>query len=319
MTTARTTHGPFAGVDHIGVGVTDMERSLRFYAALGFTDVAFDVTTDLPGLAPLTGHDATTARVVLVRNAGATPLGPGALKLVQTTDRTPAPAPEGQAWGELGICEICLHVKDQPAMFRRLTEELGATPLMPPDESLVPPLDTRCSMSYVAGPDGEKIEIIDWADLQQGWPVEPGIQGVNHVAFGVADIERSRDFYRQLGFDGQLFETDGQLESMDPWFAPRTPPSQRMMLLTNPYGAGMEPVQHTPPSPDMRGEWGHVGPFEFAIATRSIERAVDRLREMGVELHGDVQEIDLGGGASWRYLYFRDPDDLYVSVTEVRA
>jgi len=29
--------------------------------------------------------------------------------------------------------------------------------------------------------------------------------------------------------------------------------------------------------------------------------------------------IDLGGGASWRYAYFADPDGLYVCVTEVRA
>lgn len=319
MTTPTTAHGTFAGVDHIGVGVTDMERSLRFYATLGFTDVAFDVTTDLPGLAAVTGRERTSARVVLVRSANATPLGPGALKLVQTLDRPPAPAPAGQAWGELGICEICLHVKDQPAMYRRLTEELGAASLMEPDESLVPPLDTRCSMSYVADPDGAKIEIIDWADLQQGWPAEPGIQGVNHVAFGVADIERSRAFYRQLGFSGQLFETDGQLPSMDPWFLPRTPPSQRMMLLTSPYGAGMEPVQHTPPSPDMRGDWGHVGPYEFAIAVRSIERAIEHLTAIGAEILGGPHEVDLGGGASWRYAYFRDPDDLYVYVTEVRA
>ena len=83
------------------------------------------------------------------------------------------------------------------------------------------------------------------------WP-----SGVNHVAFGVADIERTRDFYRGLGFTGMLFESDGYFEPMDPWYAPRKPPRQRMMLLTNPHGAGMEPVQHFPPSPDMQRRAG---------------------------------------------------------------
>lgn len=318
MATTRT-HGTLIGVDHIGVGVSDMERSLAFYGRIGFTEVAFDHTGPLPGLEDVAGTDGVSARVVLLRSANATELGPASIKLVHRTDRTPPPTPEGLAWGELGICEVCLHVKDQPAMYRRMLDEVGATSLMEPDESLVPPLDTRCSMSYVGDPDGAKIEMIDWADLQQGWPAEPGFQGVNHVAFGVADIERSREFYRQLGFTGQLFETDGVLESMDHWFAPRTPPSQRMMLLTNPHGGGLEPVQHTPPSPDMRGEWGHVGPFEFAIGARNLDLAVEHLRGLGVALRGEPQEIDLGGGATWRYAYFQDPDDLFVCVTEVRA
>lgn len=316
---AERSHGTMIGVDHIGVGVTDMERSLAFYRAIGFTEVAFDHSGPLPGLDAVAGRSGTEARVVLLRSANATPLGPAAIKLVQTSDRTPPPMPEGIAWGELGICEVCLHVKDQPAMYRRMVDEIGATSLMEPDESLVPPLDTRCSMSYVGDPDGAKIEMIDWADLQQGWPAEPGFQGVNHVAFGVKDIERSRAFYRSLGFTGQLFETNGQLESMDPWFAPRTPPSQHMMLLTNPHGGGLEPVQHDPPSPDMRGEWGHVGPFEFAIGARNIELAVAHLRAQGAELLSEIQTIDLGDGATWRYAYFQDPDDLFVSVTEVRA
>ena len=100
------------------------------------------------------------------------------------------------------------------------------------------------------------------------------------MAFGVADLERTRAFYRDLGFTGMLFESDGFFEPMHPWYAPRTPPRQRMMLLTNPHGGGMEPVQHFPPSPDMSGEWGHLGPFEFAIGVRNLEQAVTALLRM---------------------------------------
>ena len=47
--------GTLTGLDHIGVGVSDMDASLGFYAELGFIDVAFDYTGPLPGLATVTG------------------------------------------------------------------------------------------------------------------------------------------------------------------------------------------------------------------------------------------------------------------------
>jgi diaminopimelate decarboxylase len=51
---------------------------------------------------------------------------------------------------------------------------------------------------------------------------------------------------------------------------------------------------------------------------RHLERGVARLRELGIELRSEPQTIDLGGGATWRYAYFADPDDLYVSLCETR-
>jgi catechol 2,3-dioxygenase-like lactoylglutathione lyase family enzyme len=318
MVSTTRRHGTLVGLDHIGIGVSDLAASLGFYAELGFTDVAFDYTGPLPGLTAITGHDGTEARVVYVRTANPTVLGRASIKLVQIIDRTPPPAPEGQAWGEPGICEVCVHVNGQAGFYRELVAR-GHTGLMEPNESDLPPYQTHCGLSYVADPDGAKIELIEWSTLEAGWPVEPGPQGVNHVAFGVADIERTRSFYQRLGFTGRLFESDGYFEPMHPWFHPRTPPRQRMMLLTSPFGGALEPVQHFPPSPDMRGEWGHLGTFEFAVGARCIDSAVEHLAAEGVALAGDPVTIDLGDGATWRYAYFQDPDDLYVCVTEVRA
>lgn len=309
--------GTLTGLDHIGIGVSDMDASVAFYAQLGFTDVAFDYTGPLPGLSGVSGFDTTDARVVYLRAAYPSVLGRAAVKLVQILGRTP-PMPHGMAWGEPGICEVAVHVHGQAEFYRRLVDG-GHTGLMEPNETDLEPYQTHCGLSYVADPDGAKIELIEWSTLETGWPVEPGPQGVNHVAFGVTGIERTRAFYQGLGFTGQLFESDGYFPPMDPWYHPRTPPRQRMMLLTSPLGGNLEPVQHTPASPDMRGEWGHLGTYEFAVGARSIDAAVDYLAAEDIKLVGDLATIDLGGGASWRYAYFQDPDDLYVCVTEVRA
>jgi len=92
-----------------------------------------------------------------------------------------------------------------------------------------------------------------------------------------------------------------------------------MMLLTTPFGGGLEPVQHYPESPDMRGQWGHLGTYEFAIGARCLDSALAHLEQLNIELIGEPAFVDLGQGATWRYAYFRDPDDLYVCISEVRA
>ena len=69
----------------------------------------------------------------------------------------------------------------------------------------------------------------------------------------------------------------------------------------------------------MRGQWGHLGTFEFAIGARCIDSAIDHLDSLGIELVGEPADLDVGAGGTWRYAYFQDPDDLYVCVTEVRA
>jgi catechol 2,3-dioxygenase-like lactoylglutathione lyase family enzyme len=302
-------------VDHIGIGVSDMDRSRAFWERLGFSDVAFDYTGELGGLDDVAGRPAVRAHVVMLRPAVPTVLGPGTIKLVALEGGAP-PMPEGIGWGEPGVCEVSMHVKGQAELYAQLVAE-GAPALMDPNVSPLTPYGTTCSLSYVADPDGTKVELIEWIDLQEGWPQDDGPQGVNHVAFGVASLERTRAFYRRLGFTGMVFDSDGYFEPMHPWYAPREPPRQKMSLLTNPYGAGMEPVQHVPASPDMSGEWGHLGTFDFGIGVRNLELGVARLEELGVSV-SPAHEVSLASGASWRYAYFAEPDGTRVCLSEAR-
>lgn len=312
--------GTLLGVDHIGVGVSDMAASLNFYAQLGFIDVAFDYTGELPGMAPLTGHASTRARVVYLRSGQPTVLGRSGIKLVQILDRPQPPLPDGFAYGEPGICEVCIHVQSYEEFHEKLVAA-GHRVLMDPNDQILEPYDTHCGLSYVEDPDGAKLEFIEWRSLEAGWPYPDGPQGVNHVAFGVGSADRTEEFYRKLGFTAKLFDMAGINEPMNQWFLDvgRQPPSQRMMMLMSPHGGSLEPVEQTPAGPDMRGEWGHLGTFEFAIGARNLDLAVDHLGSIGAELVTDPVEIAVDDRRSWRYAYFRDPDDLYVSVTEVRA
>ncbi len=308
----------FKGVDHVGVGVADMGAALDFFGRrLGFSEVLFDHTCDLPGLEDLTHRRRTRARVAMLGSRYATPLGPGRVKLVQILDDggTPA-APAGLGWGEVGICEVCVHARDVPQVHKELVETHGCTELMEPVSASVTPFDVSVDLSYVESPGGGKIEIIEWTGLWKALPGEPRLEGVNHVAFGVEDMAATREFYARFGFSHLVFETNGYFEPMRPWFSGPLP-RMHMILVLPGQGAGIEPVRLHPETLDGRGTWGHVGPMEFGIGVSNIDRAFTELRSAGITFYSEPQTIDVGTG-EWRYAYFRDPDGLAVSIVETR-
>jgi catechol 2,3-dioxygenase-like lactoylglutathione lyase family enzyme len=307
----------FRGVDHIGVGVGEMDVALDFYGRVGFSDVLFDYRGPVPGTEAFTSGRPRQARVAMVSNPSATPVGPGRLKLVQVLDGDgPPPIPEGTAWGELGICEICLHVRDLEAVHARLAALPGGGTLMAPLSGAVVPYDVSLDISYVHDPWGGKIEMIEWTGLWRSLPGAPRAEGVNHVAFGVTDMDTSLAFYRRLGFGEMLFESNDFFDPMAPWYH-RELPEQHMVMMMSTQGGGIEPTRLTPLGPDCRGEWGHLGPMEFAVGVSNLELACEQLAADGVRFLGDIQTVGVGSG-EWRYRYLDEPDGLYVSLVEGR-
>jgi catechol 2,3-dioxygenase-like lactoylglutathione lyase family enzyme len=311
----------FRGVDHIGIGVGDVDEAIAFYGRhVGFDDVRFDWSGAVPGLEAVAGR-TPQARIAMLASSAATPLGPGRIKLVQLLDGDGPPAPPaGQAWGEVGVCEVCLHVRGVEGVHRSLVAA-GCEELMPPMSAAVVPHDVSLDISYVADPWGTKIEMIEWTGLWRSLPGEPRAEGVNHVAFGVADMARTRAFYERLGFTQLLFESTEFFDPMAPWYRPpwyaEQLPAQHMTMPMPSQGAAIEPVVLDPPGHDCRGEWGHLGPMEFAIGVSNLDAAVAELERRGVEVHGEPQSVDVGGG-EWRYVYFAEPDGNYVSLVEAR-
>lgn len=308
----------FKGVDHVGIGVGDMDSALEWFRRrLGFNDVLFDYSGELPGLEELTHRRRTRARVAMLASPLATPLGPGRIKLVQILeDGGTPPMPPDIGYGEVGICEVCVHARNVAAVHKELVEMWGCTQLMEPVSAQLTPYELAVDLSYVADPGGGKIEILEWTGLWRALPGEPRIEGVNHVAFGVSDMQATREFYAGFGFSELLFESDGYFEPMRPWY-PREMPRQHMILALPGQGAGIEPVRLHPETLDRRGEWGHLGPMDFAIEVSNLEKAHAQLRRAGLEFHTEPQLVDVGSG-EWRYAYFRDPDGLYVSLVEAR-
>jgi len=308
----------FQGIDHVGVGVGDMDAALDFYGRrLGFTEVLFDHSGPLPGLEELTHRPRRAARTVMLRSSHPTKLGSGCIKLVQVLDGDgPPPMPAAQQYGEVGICEVCVHTRHTEAVYRLLVDEKGCPPLMEPVSAVLDPHGVSCDVAYLADPSRGKVELIEWTGRGAAPAGAPRLEGVNHVAFGVADMDATKEFYAGMGFVDLLFESHGFFDAMAPWYSGALP-DQHMILVQHARGAGIEPVRLTPQAADARGEWGHLGPMEFAVGVSNLDKAVERLRDSGVQFLCDPQSIDVGTG-EWKYAYLQEPDGNYVSLVEAR-
>lgn len=308
----------FRGVDHAGIGVGNMDEALLFWRdKLGFTELYFDYTGPVPGLEEICKKKDVKARIVMLGNRHTTRLGPGKVKLVQRLDGNGAPEyPAGIGYGEVGLAEVCLHTLHTEKIFRHLVDDLKIKSLMEPLSASVGENNIDLDIGYVADPWMGKVELIDWKGLWTSRPAAPRIEGVNHVAFGVHDMKVTTDFYKQLGFTDQIFESKEFFDPMAPWYQVGRPlPGHHMTLWLSGEGAGIEPVRLTPLWEDCRGEWGHVGPMDFGIGVQNIKKAVATLKSLGIETHSDIQVLDVGN-TEFKYVYFKDPDDQYVSLVE---
>ncbi len=309
----------FRGVNYVGIGVSNMERSLKFYGDLiGFKEIVFDYTGSLPGMEKVTGKLETRARVVMLKNQNEGPLGRGMIKLVYLLppDKSePCTVVDSTPFGDIGIAEVAVSVRGGvQAAFDELLQK-GVKPILPPKHYSFPPDSLEDTGASIREPDNGFFEFVEWDNCR---PFGKGlrIHGVNHVGFGISNWDNSWTFYQNLGFTESLFEFNGDL--VLPKLFPRAQ-ELRLAMWANYHGAWLEPIQllsPLKPTPFTKA-WGHLGPMEFAIEVSNLEKAYEDLQKKGIKFLCPPQTIEVSSG-QWRYAYLVEPDNLYVSLVEPR-
>ena len=156
----------YKGVHHIGIGVSDMEKSLDFYSnLLGFNQVMFDYTGTIPGMKKVTGK-STNARIVMLQNESTGPLGLGMLKLVHllppdkpdscfvqvmTPGQPQTLVADALRWGDIAIAEACFNTRGGTG---KVTEQLAEKGVKVETEAATyrfPPYDAETTFSYIRG------------------------------------------------------------------------------------------------------------------------------------------------------------------------
>lgn len=153
------------GTHGVLVGVTDMDKSLEFYAEfLGFDKVLYDVTGVYDDLKALPGGDGRFRRALITTSAPFEgPLsdlyGTAAIELVQAFDRTPSKVFDGRWWGDPGFIQICFDVRNMEGMRER-ARSVGHEFVCDGGVDFKMG-DADGHFTYVEDPDGTLIELVE--------------------------------------------------------------------------------------------------------------------------------------------------------------
>jgi catechol 2,3-dioxygenase-like lactoylglutathione lyase family enzyme len=297
------------GLNHVGIGVTNLEKSLDFYReSMGFKRIVSDVAVWDRGICQVIGR-SVKARIVYLENE----TGNGVVKLVQLlplydqeAGHMSRPLASDRRWGDPGHLEVALEVSDVDSTYNTFEKE-GLDILLSPQHWHIPgTLDG--TYFYVRDPDGTFVEIIGGAK-KEAFAHGEGVYGLNHVAMGVRNMDRSLNFYcHVLGFT-VLIDVCGTFPGQETVVGEKI--ELRIVMLGHPNGgARIELVQILPPNlpkpipPERR--WGDIGVMEAALKVLDIEEIYRKMSSLNVQFLSPVSTLP---GTQVRYLFMADPDD----------
>lgn len=147
------------------IGVSDMDKSLRFYKEiLGYDRVVYDETDDFDDFHGIDGGFASCRRVLLQhsekRKGPFSPLlGNTEIELVQTLGRKPRKLFEDRLWGDLGFIHLCFDMTGM-AELKQFCAEKGH-PFTVDSSGSFDMGEAAGYFSYIEDPDGTLIEFVE--------------------------------------------------------------------------------------------------------------------------------------------------------------
>jgi catechol 2,3-dioxygenase-like lactoylglutathione lyase family enzyme len=153
------------GVYGCVIGVSDMDRAIRFYSEiLGYDKVVYDQTSDFADLHGVDGGFAPYRRVLLQHTAQrkgpfSTLLGNTEIELVAATDRTPNKIFADRLWGDLGYIHLCFDITGMAEMKAFCAEK--GHPFTVDSSGSFDMGEAAGYFSYIEDPDGTLIEFVE--------------------------------------------------------------------------------------------------------------------------------------------------------------
>jgi catechol 2,3-dioxygenase-like lactoylglutathione lyase family enzyme len=206
--------GHLVGLAFGGRSVSNLDRSIAFYEALGFRlDPAAppvwrreEVFQRIDGIANARGVTTRMAKMYVDEPAG----GRFVIYLRELKGIPRRNLSNHTAW-EPGASHFGLVVADAQALWSRLEAHGMLHALSWGGQLIAPPGQKKGMIAYITDPDGIDIEIIDQRPASpavDGRPARPAlVPGVNHVGLVVLDSAKARAFYGDL-LGGRLVSTE---------------------------------------------------------------------------------------------------------------
>jgi catechol 2,3-dioxygenase-like lactoylglutathione lyase family enzyme len=196
--------GQVVGVAFVGRMVSDLDKSVAFYKALGFVPVegvnpAWRKDEVMNRIHGTKGVESRMAKFTLNSNISGKPF---TLYLREFRGIQRRDVMRGKTAWEPGASHIDLTIPDAELMWSQLK---AAGMLWPRswDGKLIPlPGETKGTLAYITDPDGMDVEIVEQRPAMPATPTRPARAadppGFNHTGLVILDEDKARGFYGAL-------------------------------------------------------------------------------------------------------------------------
>jgi catechol 2,3-dioxygenase-like lactoylglutathione lyase family enzyme len=307
------------GLQHIGVAVSDMDKSLRFYRKFFGLDIPFfDSVQPAPLMDVYTRNSTITKRASMIMNLQ----GGCAIEVIRPTSFEPVTAKNPVQIGDLGIFTTQVKCRDIRASHH-FCETNGAKGLTTIQRD---PIGRETF--YIEDLDGNV-----WQYLQgDSWYTNSGHHsgGVLGCTTGVSDMERALKLYTTLlGFDEVVFDNTGIFADWSE--LPSGKQTYRRVLLTqkNQPGGGfakvtgktyIELVQALDRKPNFIFEdriWADTGFAHIGFDVKGMKAIGDDLAKAGYGFTCDSNNALSMGNTKVHCTYIHDDDRTLIEMIEV--
>jgi catechol 2,3-dioxygenase-like lactoylglutathione lyase family enzyme len=291
---------------HVNVNCAALERSRRFYVdALGLTD---GVRTAGEAAQPGTAFGLERARWDAWILLGPRGFEGGAIDLLEWKEPVPTGAAPARVT-QCGFQRLGVMVTDLDAAIARVRERGGAVW----SESFTHALPNGGEIRLVLAndPDGTALELIEGEHAR-----------VAFVAVACADLDRSVDFYRALGFrdaarfpstseDGAHLRIDGPVAMDEVMLLAPTKSDVNVMLV-----GFSEPAATRAPARPANA----LGMWRCALLVTDLDAAYDELGHLGIATISAPTAMAMGPGLpDLRFFCFAGPDGEVLELIEAPA
>ncbi len=156
---------PTGGVGGAVIGVTDIDKSIKFYSEiLGYDTVVYDKIGQFADFKSIAGGEYEFRRVLLRHGKArkghfSAIFGASEMELVQVKNRTPRKIFENRFWGELGFIHLCFDITGMKELGEKCSK-LGH-PFTVDSGNSFDMGEAAGHFTYIEDPDGTLIEFVE--------------------------------------------------------------------------------------------------------------------------------------------------------------
>ena len=303
------------GVQHVGIGVRDIDASRAFYRdvlACRLPMADFGVTHNaMADFFRASNHVFNGWMYMQEKDAVV-------IECIQRLTPTPRPIHKQIRYGDIGVNKITVEVPGVDTFVSAYKDKMR---FLSPAKTIEIKGWGDYAFVYGSDPDGNLIEFVSSTKI----PVEEPVGKIRSVGISVTDLDRSIEFYRKyIDFDTMIIEPHDNFSGHMAEVSGSAHTQVRSCLLANSNGFHMLELYEVS---NPRGRsipfhvlWGDYGYLESCYITMDVLGLTRFLLQEGLELisHPTSMEVHEEGisGTAW-FIYVRDPDGIPVELLEL--